>query len=79
MTKAILAGALGGLAGTWAMNEAQRGWTHVVDGDAPASAAGKHDARDWQERSEGRNSNEMAAQVIATTVIGRAAHIRQRR
>jgi putative membrane protein len=53
------------------MNEAQRGWTHAVGDEAPASAAGKHDARDWQERSEGQNSNEIAAQVVAGDVIGR--------
>ena len=28
-------------------------------------------ARDWQERSEGRNSNEIAAQTVATQAIGR--------
>src|SRR5687767_9136315 len=71
MFKAILAGAIGGLAGTWAMNEAQRAWTRAVDGEAPESAAGKHDARDWQERSEGQNSNEIAAQFMATRIAGR--------
>ena len=71
MRNGLLAGAVGGLAGTWAMSEAQRLWTEAVDGAAPESAAGKHDARDWQERSEGQNSNEIAAQAVATTVIGR--------
>lgn len=71
MRKAILTGAIGGLVGTWAMSEAQRAWTHAIDGEAPESAAGKHDARDWQERSEGQNSNEIAAQAVATRVIGR--------
>jgi putative membrane protein len=71
MVKAILAGFVGGLAGTWAMNEAQRAWTQAVAGETPESAAGKHDARDWQERSEGQNSNEIAAQAVATRVIGR--------
>ena len=70
MRKGLIAGAIGGLAGTWAMNEAQRAWTRAVDGEAPDSAGGKHDARDWQERSEGRNSNELAAQAIATRVLG---------
>ena len=74
MLNGMLAGALGGLAGTWAMNEAQRMWTNAVDGEAPESAAGKHDARDWQERSEGQNSNEIAAQAVAGTVIGRRLH-----
>lgn len=70
MLKAILAGALGGIAGTWAMSEAQRAWTNAVDGKPPDSAAGKHDARDWQERSEGQNSNEIAAQLLATRIAG---------
>jgi putative membrane protein len=71
MLNGTLAGAIGGLAGTWAMNEAQRIWTHAVDGEAPQAAGGKHDARDWQERDEGRNSNQIAAQALAAAVIGR--------
>ena len=71
MGDGLLAGAIGGLVGTWTMSEAQRGWTRAVDGEAPESAAGKHDARDWQERSEGRNANEMAAQRLAAGIIGR--------
>jgi uncharacterized membrane protein len=52
-----------------AMNVAQRLWTLAAeDGHAPASAAGMHDARDWQERDEGRNSNELAAQRAAAAV-----------
>jgi hypothetical protein len=44
MNRGIVVGALAGLAGTWAMSEAQRLlWTHVVDGQAPESAGGKHD------------------------------------
>jgi len=70
--RAIAAGVLGGLAGTLAMNYAQRVWTRAVDGEAPKSAGGKHDARDWQEREEGRNANELAAQAIAKRVIGRS-------
>jgi len=69
--RAILAGVLGGLAGTLVMNYAQRLWTRAVDGEPPRSAGNKHDARDWQEREEGRNSNELAAQAIATTIGGR--------
>jgi len=53
------------------MSEAQRVWTHMVDGEAPQSAGGRHDARDWQERSEDQNSNELAAQAIAGVVLGR--------
>lgn len=53
------------------MSEVQRLWTRVVEGDAPESAAGRHDARDWQERSEHHNSNELAAQAIAGFLLGR--------
>lgn len=53
------------------MSEVQRLWTRVVEGDPPESAAGRHDARDWQERSEHQNSNERAAQAIARPVLGR--------
>ena len=67
----MIAGAIGGLVGTWAMSEAQRLWTRVVDGDAPQSAGGRHDARDWQERSEHQNSNELAAQALAPYLVGR--------
>jgi hypothetical protein len=67
----IVAGGVAGLVGTWAMSEVQRLWTRAVDGDAPESAGGRHDARDWQERSEHQNSNELAAQTIAGYVLGR--------
>jgi hypothetical protein len=69
--KGILAGAIGGLVGTWAMSEAQRAWTKAADDRVPQSAGGKHDARDWQERSEGQNSNELAAQALAIRLLGR--------
>ena len=71
MIKGILAGAAGGLVGTWAMSHAQRLWTKAADTRVPESAGGKHDARDWQERSEGQNSNELAAQTIAIAGLGR--------
>ena len=70
--KDAAAGAVGGLAGTWAMNQAQRAWSHAMNDRPPESAAGKHDARDWQERSENQNSNELAAQALAKTFIGRS-------
>jgi hypothetical protein len=58
-----------GFAGTLAMNAAQRLWT-LAAGDPPReSAAGPHDARDWQERDEGQNSNEIFAQAVATTLV----------
>jgi hypothetical protein len=69
--KGLIAGLIGGLAGTWAMSEAQRAWTRAVGGHVPESAGGKHDARDWQERSEGQNSNELAAQALARYLLGR--------
>jgi hypothetical protein len=71
MLKAAGAGAIGGLAGTLAMNYVQRLWTLAADGKAPESAADHHDARDWQERTEHRNSNEMAAQAFARVVLRR--------
>jgi hypothetical protein len=35
------------------------------------SAGGRHEARDWQERSEHQNSNELAAQAIARPIPSR--------
>jgi putative membrane protein len=69
--RGALAGAVAGLAGTRAMSEAQRLWTHAADDHVPHSAGGKHDARDWQERTENQNANELAAQALATAVTGR--------
>jgi hypothetical protein len=69
--RGIVAGSVAGLVGTWAMSEVQRLWTRVVERDPPESAGGKHDARDWQERSEHQNSNELAAQALARYVLGR--------
>ena len=50
------------------MNAAQRLWTIGAGDRPPESAAGPHDARDWQERDEGQNSNEIFAQTLATMV-----------
>jgi putative membrane protein len=69
--KGLIAGGIAGLVGTWAMSEVQRLWTLVVDGGAPESAGGRHDARDWQERTEDQNANELAAQALAPFVLGR--------
>jgi Protein of unknown function (DUF1440) len=71
MNRGLIAGGVAGLVGTFAMSEAQRLWTLAVDGTAPYSAGGRHDARDWQERTEHRNSNELAAQALAATLLGR--------
>jgi len=53
------------------MSEVQRLWTHVVDGEPPESAGGRHEARDWQERSEHQNANELAAQAVAGFLFDR--------
>ena len=71
VARGALAGLAGGLAGTWAMNHFQRWWSQAVHGAEPVSAAGRHDARDWQELAEGRNANEIAAQTIAKHTRGR--------
>ena len=71
MNQRILVGAVAGLIGTWAMSEAQRLWTRAAGARVPRSAGGRHDARDWQERSEHQNSNELAAQAVARYVLGR--------
>jgi len=69
--KAAVAGVIGGLAGTYAMSEFQGVWSRIADGREPQSAGGRHDARDWQERSEDDNANELMAQTIASNTIGR--------
>jgi hypothetical protein len=71
MYRGLFIGGIAGLIGTWAMSEAQRLWTLAVDGHVPYSAGGRHDARDWQERTEHQNSNELAAQALARRVVGR--------
>jgi hypothetical protein len=75
--QAVLAGAAGGLLGTLAMSYAQRAWTLAADGRAPRSAGGAHDAREWQERSEGTNANELVAQAVATRLLGRRLNDRE--
>lgn len=69
--KGAAAGLVAGLAGTFAMSEFQALWSRVIDGYESDSAGGRHDARDWQERSEDDNANELAAQAVATRTIGR--------
>ena len=71
VTKGALAGVVGGLAGTWAMSEFQALWSRALDGYDSDSAGGRHDARDWQEKSEDENANELMAQRIAQRTIGR--------
>lgn len=67
----VLAGMVGGLAGTIAMNEVQALWSRAVDGYRSTSAAGRHDSRDWQEKNEEANANELMAQAVATHTIDR--------
>jgi hypothetical protein len=71
MLRGARAGAIGGILGTLAMNYAQRLWTRAAGDAPPSSAGGKHDARDWQERTESQNANELAAQAVARRLIGR--------
>jgi len=69
----VVAGLVGGLAGTWTMSQFQAMWSKASGDHHPdaASAAGRHDARDWQERIEGANANELAADAIARRTIDR--------
>jgi hypothetical protein len=69
----VVAGLVGGLAGTWAMTQFQAVWSKAAGDHEPeaASAGGRHDARDWQERVEGTNANELAADAIARRTIER--------
>ena len=71
VAKGAVAGAIGGLAGTWAMNQFQAWWSRAIDGRESGSAAGRHDARDWQEQEEGQNANEIAAQTVAAHTVDR--------
>jgi putative membrane protein len=65
------AGLIGGAVGTWAMSQFQGLWSNVVHGYESPSAGGRHDARDWQERNDGENANEIAAQTVAAHTIAR--------
>jgi hypothetical protein len=67
----MVAGLIGGLAATYAMNRFQAFWSHNLVGYHSQSAAGSEDARDWQERHEGGNANELFAQAVATRTIDR--------
>jgi hypothetical protein len=61
------------------MSHAQRWWTLAADGRPSSSAGGKHDSRDWQERSEGRNANELAAEALGRHAAGRELTLTERR
>jgi putative membrane protein len=58
------------------MNLTQRLWSLAAGDPPPESAAGPHDARDWQEREEAQNSNEIVAQTVAT-MVGRPLNDRE--
>lgn len=68
--KGAIAGLIGGLVGTWFMSEYQGLWSRYVDGAEPQSSGGRHDARDWEEKNEGHNANEQAAQAVARGTVG---------
>jgi hypothetical protein len=70
--KNVAAGLIGGAVGTFAMSEFQDWWTRAARGRQSRSAGGKHDARDWQELSEDQNANELVAQTVAETTMGRS-------
>lgn len=70
--KGAMAGFVGGVAGTWAMTEYQALWSRAVNGYRSPSAAGRHDAREWQEKYEdGENANELAADAVARATVAR--------
>jgi hypothetical protein len=66
-----VAGLIGGLVGTFAMSEFQALWSKAAENYQSPSAGGAHDAREWQERHEGLNANELAAQAVAEHTIDR--------
>jgi putative membrane protein len=69
--RATLTGAIGGLVGAWAMSEFQGWWDSAQHKREPHSSAGRHDARGWKEKNEGRNANEIVGERVATMVLRR--------
>jgi uncharacterized membrane protein YagU involved in acid resistance len=67
----VVAGMIGGIVATWVKDHVQAWWSRAVDDFESPSAGGRHDSRDWQERYEGENANELAAQAIAERTIDR--------
>jgi putative membrane protein len=53
IVKGAVAGAIGGLAGTWAMHRFQTWWSRAADGTQRTTAAGRHGSRDWEELAVG--------------------------
>jgi hypothetical protein len=67
----VAAGIVGGLVASWTMNQFQSAWSKAADNYRSRSAGGKEDAREWQERGEGANATEIAAQTIAQKIMDR--------
>jgi putative membrane protein len=71
VAKGVAAGMIGGLVASWTMNQFQAAWSRAAANYRSHSAGGRQDAREWQERGEGANATEIAAQKIATQVMNR--------
>jgi putative membrane protein len=71
VAKGMAAGIAGGILASWTMNQFQAAWSKAAENYQSPSAGGKEDARDWQERSEGTNATEIAADTIARQTIER--------
>jgi putative membrane protein len=67
----IAAGFIGGIVGSWTMNRFLAAWSKLADNYESQSAGGSEDAREWQERAEGQNATEIAAQAVAEPTLGR--------
>jgi len=71
VAKGVAVGIAGGVLASWTMNQAQAAWSRAAANFRSPSAGGKEDARDWQERSEGTNATEIAAQTAARATLDR--------
>lgn len=69
--KGAMAGLIAGLIGTYFMSEYQGLWSKWVNGGEPNTPGGRHDARDWEEKNEGDNANQQAAQAVVHRTAGR--------
>jgi len=69
VAKGVAVGIAGGVLASWTMNQAQAAWSRAAANFRSPSAGGKEDARDWQERSEGTNATEIAAQTAARATL----------
>ena len=71
VAKGVAVGIAGGVLASWTMNQFQAAWSMAAANYRSPSSGGKEDARDWQERSEGTNATEIAAQTAARATIDR--------